>query len=141
MFRVHPIRVVLCTFVAVAGLALLQPSAQAAITEGKALAGAGGSACGLTISCGTFAGSCNTTANDIDASVRAAILNGPHAITFAYTGALLGTANVAAFDGSCNQIGNLFFVKSGGVVTFPLNTRWVAVWPTDRFVQFTFQLH
>jgi hypothetical protein len=138
MFRTHPARVVLCTFVAVAGLGLLQPPAHAVI-QGKALAGHGFPSCGLTVSCSAFDyRNCDMTANDIDASVRA--VNLPSYVITYSAATSIDSVNVQPFDSACNQVGLPMALQSGHKFILPFGTQYVAVWPRSPFAQFTFQL-
>lgn len=148
MLSFRPRRVALGALLALGSLAGFLAPAQAAVTSGEAKAGNGGFSCGGVVSCTTFDRSCNATVgNDIDASVRSAgIGNQWHPVTWnaTLTGPTppLGYLMIQPFNSACDPIGNAISVgASGAQALFPGGTAYIAAWPVDRFVNFTFTVH
>lgn len=138
------IRIVICSALAVAGLSVAPPPAQAAVASGNALAGGGGGTCAFTLSCTAFEWTCSlTAANDIDASVRRAAIGGQkRTITWsAVEATFAGKLVVVPFDASCDALMNAVYLRSGAPMTYPAGTAYIAVWPQSPFANLEWRMN
>lgn len=147
MFARRSARVALCSALAVVFILGSLP-AQAAVADGSARGGAGGSSCNLTVSCSVFLSECdvNHPSNGVDASaVRAAVGGQSRKITWSLTAAVTWAPqhklNVVPMNSACVPISSPVRVSSGQFMLFPAGTAYAVAWPVDAFVGLNWTIH